>query len=96
MRSADKNLVQRGLEEVLEILETLALVSEDCKDWSILSLKIFLLALAPLRNNVTEHQQLHQLCLDDNRSGSGIDGYSEPDRSSSSYIHERPEVIMIG
>ena len=46
-------------EEVLEMPERLALVSEDCKDSSILSLKIFLLALAPLRKNVTEHQQLH-------------------------------------
>ena len=44
MRSVDKNLVQRGLEEALEMPETLALVSEDCKDSSILSLKIFLLA----------------------------------------------------
>ena len=48
MRSANKNLGQRGLKEVLEMPETLVLVSEDCKDSSILSLKIFLLALAPL------------------------------------------------
>ena len=34
MRAADTNLVQRGLEEVLEMPETLALVSEDCKDSS--------------------------------------------------------------
>ena len=43
MRSADKNLVQKGLEEVLEMPETLELVSEDCKDSSILNLKIFFL-----------------------------------------------------
>ena len=48
MRSANKNLGQRGLKEVLEMSETLVLVSEDCKDSSILSLKIFLLAPAPL------------------------------------------------
>ena len=53
MRSADKNLVQRGLKEVLEMPETLALVSENCKDLSMLSLKIFLLALASLKKNVT-------------------------------------------
>ena len=40
MRSADKNLVQKGLEEVLEMPEKLALVSKDCKDSSILSWKI--------------------------------------------------------
>ena len=57
--SADKDLVQKGLKEVLKMPETLALFSEDCKDSSILSSKIFLLALAPLRKNVTEHQQLH-------------------------------------
>ena len=81
------------------LTDAICKVSEGCKDLSIFSLKIFFLALTSLRNNVTEHQQLHQLSLDNNQSRSGIEralGRSEPDGSSSSYIHERPEVIMIG